>query len=94
MATFNLLLLSLSLALVLLAACGIYLARGEASQTKTRIGRWLFTLCFLGLGVIAIVSALTYADALAPLGVLSGLLIAGMSWDAPVTPQQEPETSM
>lgn len=83
MATFNLLLLLLSLGVILIGAWSIALARAEVDPGKTRLGRWLFTFSLLMLGGIAILAALIRADALAPLGILSGLLIVGMLWESP-----------
>lgn len=83
MATLNLVLLSLSLGIVILAAWSIFWARGEANQKWARIGRWLFTVSLLALGGIAVLAALLRADALAPLGLLSGLLVVAMLWESP-----------
>lgn len=83
MATINLVLLFLSLTIVILAAISIGWARGDANDRSTRIGRWLFTLSLLALGGIAILAALLRSDALAPMGLLSGLLLVGMFWESP-----------
>lgn len=95
MATFNIVLLLLSFAVVLLAAWSIGLARGDAALKRTRVGAWLFVGCLLLIGCIAIVAALTHADALAPLGILSGFLVVGMLWDSPEpTLQHRPERGL
>lgn len=95
MATFNIVLLFVSFAVVLLAAWSIGLARGDATLKRTRIGAWLFIGCLLLIGCIAIVAALTHADALAPLGILSVFLVVGMLWESPEpTLQRHPERSL
>ncbi|MFO0965064.1 MAG: hypothetical protein U0793_05685 [Gemmataceae bacterium] len=83
MAAFNLVLLLLTLAIVIVAALSLGYARGDVDQKKTVVGRWLFTGSLVLLGLSAIVAALTRADALAPMGLLSVLLVVGMLWESP-----------
>jgi hypothetical protein len=82
-ATFNPLLLFIVLAIVVVAALSIGYARGEPGKRSTRIGRWVFTISLIILGGLAIAAALLQADALAPLGLLSGMLVVGMVWETP-----------
>ena len=88
MPAFNLVLLVLTLAIVIVAALSIGYARGDIEQKQTIIGRWVFTGSLILLGLIAIVAALTRADALAPMGLLSVLLVVGMLWENPAPVRQ------
>ena len=66
-----------------LGGCCIYWVRGRPSTQQARWGRRLFVVTLLSLGVTALFAALVRADGLAPLGLLSGLLIVGMLWESP-----------
>lgn len=83
MAAFNLFLLLFTLCVVVIAAASIGWARGAAHRRTTIIARWLFTVSLVVLGLVAIVAALARADALAPMGLLSVLLVVGMVWETP-----------
>ena len=43
-----------------------------------------FVVTLLSLGGMALFAAIVHADGLAPLGLLSGLLIVGMLWEGAV----------
>ena len=62
----------------------IYWVKVRPSAGRARWGGRLFIATLLSLGATAFVAALVRADGLAPLGLLSGLLITGMLWESPV----------
>jgi hypothetical protein len=62
---------------------GIFWTRLSPTPRGARWGRRLFVINFLVLGVATYLAALYRLDGLAPLGLLSGLLVVGMVWDAP-----------
>jgi len=69
---------------LLLGSCCIYWVNVRPCARLARWGRCLFVVILLILGGAALVAALTRAEGLAPLGLLSGLLIVGMLWEGPV----------
>ena len=68
---------------LLLGGCCIYWVKVHPSARHALWGRRLFVLTLLKLGVVSLIAALMRADGLAPLGLLSGLLIVGMLWESP-----------
>ena len=63
---------------------------------RTRHALWgqrLFIVTLLSLGGMALFAALVHADGLAPLGLLSGLLIVGMLWEGGAAPALGEDTS-
>ena len=62
---------------------GIFWTRLSPCPRGARWGRRLFVINFLVLGVATYLAALYRLDGLAPLGLLSGLLVVGMVWDGP-----------
>ncbi len=69
---------------LLLGGCCIYWVKVKPCKRRARWGRRLFILTLLALGIVALVAAVMRADGLAPLGLLSGMLIVGMLWEGPV----------
>jgi hypothetical protein len=69
---------------MLLGSCCIYWVKVRPSARRAWWGCCLFVVTLLTLGAVALVAAMTLADGLAPLGLLSGLLIVGMLWESPV----------
>lgn len=69
---------------MLLGSFCIYWVKVRPSARRARWGCRLFVVTLLVLGAAALAAALTRADGLAPLGLLSGLLIVGMLWESPV----------
>jgi hypothetical protein len=69
---------------LLLGGCCIYWVKVKPCPRRARWGRRLFILTLLALGTVALVAAIMRADGLAPLGLLSGMLIVGMLWEGPV----------
>lgn len=61
----------------------IYWVKARPCVNRARWGRRLFVGTIVCLGVVAIVAAFMHAIGLAPLGLLSGLLIVGMLWETP-----------
>ncbi len=78
--------LTLLVVTILGLLCGclcIYWVKMKPCVRRARIGRWLFVLTLLGLGVMALVAAVAHVDGLAPIGLLSGFLLIGMLWENP-----------
>ena len=74
---------TLGLGLVL-GLWGICWARlGPTHGRRARWGKCLFLVTFLVLGAATFLAAIQRLDGLAPLGLLSGLLVVGMVWDGP-----------
>ena len=69
---------------LLLGSCCIYWVKVHPSPRQALWGRRLFVVTLLALGGMSLVAALMRADGLAPLGLLSGLLIVGMLWESPM----------
>jgi len=74
--------IGLALACLTLGASCLYLFHCSCPQLS-RIGRRLAFGTFIGLGVIGLVAACHRADALAPLGLLAGLLVVAFLWESP-----------
>lgn len=72
----------------------IYWVKVKPCPRRARWGRWLFILTLVSLGVVALIAAILRADGLAPLGLLSGMLIVGMLWEGPVPAVQEDSTPL
>ena len=70
---------------LILGAWSIYWVRVRPCVKRARWGCRLFVMSLLILGSSALLAALAHADGLAPLGLLSGLLIVGMLWESPAT---------
>jgi hypothetical protein len=68
---------------LILGLWGICWARLGPSSWRARWGKCLFLVTFLTLGAATFVAALNRLDGLAPLGILSGLLVVGMVWESP-----------
>jgi len=69
--------------------CCIYWVKVKPSARRARWGRRLFVVTLLCLGGMALFAAFARADGLAPLGLLSGLLIVGMLWESPAPAMQD-----
>lgn len=82
MATINLLLTMLALGNVGLGSWGICWARGDHASERTRWGRLLVWCSLILFGTGALVAALLRSDALAPLGLLAGLLVVAATWES------------
>jgi hypothetical protein len=67
----------------------IYWVKVKPCPRRARWGRWLFIITLLSLGLVALLAAILRADGLAPLGLLSGMLIVGMLWEGPVPAVKE-----
>ena len=74
---------------LLMGVCCIYWVKVRPSADHARWGRRLFVVTLLSLGGTALFAAIVHADGLAPLGLLSGMLIVGMLWESPVPALQE-----
>lgn len=74
---------------LVLGGCCIYWVKVKPSTRQARWGRRLFIVTLLALGTVALAAAIVRADGLAPLGLLSGLLIVGMLWDSPVAAPED-----
>jgi hypothetical protein len=68
---------------LLLGLWGIVWARLHPTARSARWGKCLFVVTFLILGAATFLAALYRLDGLAPLGLLSGLLVVGMLWEGP-----------
>lgn len=79
---------------LLLGGCGIYWVKVRPCPRRAWWGGWLFVVTLLFLGAAGLVAALMRADGLAPLGLLSGLLIVGMLWDSPLAAVPDDSTPM
>jgi hypothetical protein len=72
-----------------IGCCCIYWVKVKPCPRRARWGRRLFILTLLSLGTVALVAAIMRADGLAPLGLLSGMLIVGMLWESPVVAPED-----
>mgnify|MGYP001455842058 CR=1 FL=1 len=59
----------------------IYWVKVPSTAKRAKWGKRLFVVTLLSLGAIALLAAISQADGLAPLGLLSGFLLVGMLWD-------------
>jgi hypothetical protein len=76
-----------------LGSWSIYWVKVRPSPRHALWGRRLFVVTLLKLGAMALLAALMRADGLAPLGLLSGLLIVGMLWESPAPAMQDDPAS-
>jgi hypothetical protein len=68
---------------LLLGGCSIYWVNVRPCARRAWWGRCLFVVALVMLGGGVLLAALTRAEGLAPLGLLSGLLIVSMLWESP-----------
>ena len=66
---------------LLLGACSIYWVRSERSPLAVLWGRRLFVATMLKLGGTGVVAVLERTSSLAPLGIVSVLLVVAMLWE-------------
>jgi len=74
---------------VLLGGWAIYWTRSPAQPLRSRCGRCLFLLAMMELGATALVAAWTHALSLAPMGIVSVLLVVAMLWETPAAQWQQ-----
>ncbi len=86
---FELAVLLATLTGLLSGSCSIYWVKVKPTSRHARWGRRLFILTLLALGTVALAAAIVRADGLAPLGLLSGMLIVGMLWESPVAAAED-----
>jgi hypothetical protein len=67
----------------------IYWVKVRPCPRRACWGRRLFVVTLLSMGGVAFFAAVIHSDGLAPLGLLSGLLIVGMLWESPVPAIQD-----
>ena len=75
-----------------LGSCCIYWVKVKPCPKRARLGRRLFVVTLLSLGAMALFAAIAHAEGLAPLGLMSGLLIVGMLWESPAPAIQDDST--
>jgi hypothetical protein len=68
---------------LLLGAWSIYWVRTELSPLRVLWGRRIFVATMLKLGGTGFVAILERAGSLAPLGIVSVLLVVAMLWESP-----------
>jgi hypothetical protein len=68
---------------LILGSCCIYWVNMRPCARRAWWGRSLFLVALMILGSAVLLAALTRNEGLAPLGLLSGLLIVGMLWENP-----------
>jgi len=73
----------LTIAGLILGAWSIYWVRAEHTAFRVLWGRRLFVAILLKLGGAGVVAVLDRASSLAPLGIVSVLLVVAMVWEAP-----------
>jgi len=73
----------------MLGTCCIYWVKVMPCPARARWGRRLFVVTLLSLGAMALFAAIARAEGLAPLGLMSGLLIVGMLWETPAPAIQD-----
>jgi hypothetical protein len=76
-----------------MGSCCIYWVNVRPSARQAWWGRRLFVVALLILGGAALLAAFTHAEGLAPLSLLSGLLIVGMLWENPAAVATDDSTS-
>jgi len=81
MSTLDLCLLLVTFGGFLSGGWAIYWARGHAYPGRALWGQWLFTCTIAISGLMALVAAFAKAQGLAPLSVLTTLLVVGMLWE-------------
>jgi hypothetical protein len=87
---FELAILIATIAGLILGGLCIYWVKVEPGAGRARWGARLFIVALLSLGAAGLVGAIVRAGGLAPLGLLSGMLIIGMLWESPApTPHEE-----
>ena len=74
---------------LMMGVCCIYWVKVRPSARHAWWGCRLFIMTLLSLGGLAFFAAIVHADGLAPLGLLSGLLIVGMLWESPTPAVQD-----
>jgi hypothetical protein len=60
-------------------------AKADHRQRVCRVGKCLFVITLVALGVTGSVAAFLRSEGLAPLGLLAGFLVVGMLWDSPTS---------
>lgn len=78
----------------MLGTCCIYWVKVKPCPARARWGRRLFVVTLLSLGSVAFVAAIMHAEGLAPLGLMSGMLIVGMLWESPAPAIQDDTSRM
>lgn len=73
---------------VFLGTWAIYWSRSQANVVRALCGRCLFLLAMAELGVTALVAAWMHALSLAPMGIVSVLLVVAMLWETPAASWQ------
>jgi hypothetical protein len=73
----------LTVAGLILGGWSIYWVRAEHTPLRVLWGRRLFIAILLKLGGTGVVAVLDRASSLAPLGIVSVLLVVAMLWEAP-----------
>ena len=68
---------------LILGGWAIYWARSDVQTFRVRLGRSLFMLAMVELGVTALVAAWMHALSLAPMGLVSVFLVVAMLWESP-----------
>ncbi len=68
---------------IVLGAWSIYWVRSEHSALRVLWGRRLFVATLLKLGGTGFVAVFERAGSLAPLGIVSVLLVVAMLWETP-----------
>ena len=64
-----------------IGAWSIYWVRTELTITRILWGRRVFVATLVMLGLTGLLAALAHAGGLAPLGLVSGLLVVAMLWE-------------
>jgi hypothetical protein len=90
LSTLDLAVLVLTLVSAAVGTGSMYWARAEPLSWRGRSGRAVFVLNLLVLGAAVIVAALVRAQGLAPLGLVAGLLIVGITWEGPPPSTRRP----
>lgn len=70
-------------------ACSIYWACVKPCARRAAWGRWLCVATLVCLGGTALFAAMTHAEGLSLLGLVSGLLMVGMLWEIPAVAVSE-----
>lgn len=82
---FELWIYAITLVGLVLGAWGIIWARCSKDQGRTWLGRGIVVITFIAVGSLGLVAALYRTNGVIFLGLVTGFLLVGMLWEAPLS---------
>lgn len=89
MISFNFAVIGVATGVFLIGAMCLYLVHCPC-RVMAKIGRRLFVIAMIKLGILGLLAAMACHEGLAPLGLLAGLLVVAMLWDRPASESEHP----